>query len=226
MRLIAKIEVKNDNVVKGLQFEGVRKICSPLDALDRLRSSGCEEIFMVDNTKSVFGLDPNFAMLELLASEATLPITFGGGLASVEHVLTAFELGASRVYLNSQTFEQPNLVRDISNICGKQAITGGVEYRVHTEGRRCFGAAGREATKHFLRSRLDMLVDQGVGEIIVSSIDKDGSKEGLDWDVCEEFYDIPVPVLLAGGGSSQEFDQYQNYQGVEGLVFSSVVLGL
>ena len=144
MRLIAKIEVKNDSVVKGLQFEGVRKICPPLDALQRLKDKGCEEIFMVDNTKSVFGLDPNFEMLELLASKATLPITFGGGIASLDHVLKAFELGASRIYLNSATFEQSNLVKQVSDVCGKQAITGGVEYRNHTDGRICFGSAGRE----------------------------------------------------------------------------------
>ena len=92
MRKICKLEVKNDFVVKGVHFEGVKKISTISSAIKKATSKGAEEIFLVDNTKSLFGLEPNYKMLLEAAKVSSLPITFGGGIQSLEHAMKAYAI--------------------------------------------------------------------------------------------------------------------------------------
>ncbi len=129
LRKICKIEIKNDHVVKGVQFEGVKKICSISDAIKKATIKGAEEIFLIDNTKSLFGLEPNYKMLNKAAKLSTLPITFGGGIKSLRDAMKAYSIGASRVYINTALAKNHQLAEEIAFRCGRQSLSGGIEYR-------------------------------------------------------------------------------------------------
>ncbi|MCQ8877367.1 HisA/HisF-related TIM barrel protein [Pseudoalteromonas shioyasakiensis] len=225
MRLVCRIEVKNNWVVKGVQYEGVGKVLA-LDKGYRIPSNDkIEEVILLDLTRSVFGLPPNFMALEIVAENTNLPITFGGGIDSVEAALKAFELGASKVYLNSSvTVNETSLVNELVKIVGRQAITIGCEYRIENGQRMCYGEAGREPFQETLTDRAIAMNACGAGEIVVSHIESDGIEKGFDWECLDELPPLPIPIILASGGSQAELDKIQGYESMkcEALCFSKV----
>ena len=170
LRKICKIEIKNDHVVKGFQFEGVKKISSISEAIKKATIKGAEEIFLIDNTKSLFGLTPNYKMLQEAAKLSTLPITFGGGIKSLEDAMQAYSIGASRVYINTALANNHKLAMEIAFRCGRQSLSGGIEYRsdgiINNE---CFAESGREPLKVSANQRIN-IESEYVGEFILSSI--------------------------------------------------------
>jgi len=199
MRKICKIEVKNDNVVKGIHFEGVKKICSISEAISKATSRGAEEIFLVDNTKSLFGLEPNYKMLLEAAKISTLPITFGGGINSLEHAMKSYAMGASRVYINSALARNHKLAMEIAFRCGRQSLSGGIEYR--SDGlidNECFSECGREPLKISVKERTNLEADY-VGEFILTSITRDGTMIGPDLDILDSIENKRIPLIICGG---------------------------
>lgn len=210
-RRVVKIEVKNMMVVKGVQFDGVRKIM-PITEIAPLIDPKFHEIFLVDNTRTLFGLPPNFSALESLARSTSLPILFGGGITSLEHVLLAFELGASRVYINSALDSHPMLLAQVSNICGRQALCGGIEYRNDfTYSFQCFSEAGREPLDISVFNRINDL-QHLVSEFIVTSITLDGTCNGVDSELLDIFdqSDLESVLTICGGITPDSFSKIES----------------
>ncbi|MFT4900107.1 MAG: cyclase [Flavobacteriales bacterium] len=224
MRLIYRVEIKNNYIVKGLQYEGVRKI-KLIDDFVLPLNIDVEELFVVDLTRSVFSLPPNYAALENLASKTLLPITFGGGISTLEQALLAFKLGASRVYLNSAIHNNSSLIANITNIVGKQAVVAGCEYRVEGGQRNCYIESGREPIQQTVNFRADNLVEMGAGEILLSNIDSDGMLTGFDVDVLSDT-SLDVPITLASGGNNLLKESYSAIKGCEAVSFSKSLLSI
>ena len=224
MRLIYRIEVKNNYLVKGVQYEGVRKI-KPIDDFILPINIDIEELFVVDLTRSVFSLPPNYAALESIASKSLLPITFGGGISTLEEALRAFKLGASRVYINSAAHSNDTLISSIANIVGKQAVVAGCEYRIESEQRNCYIESGREPINQTVNSRACNLVEMGAGEILLSNIDSDGMLTGFDIDVLSDII-LDVPITLASGGNNLSKESYSVIKGCEAVSFSKSLLSI
>ena len=211
-RRIIKIEVKNMMVVKGVQFDGVKKIM-PISQISEFTDSNFHEIFLVDNTRSLFGLPPNFDALEALARTTSLPILFGGGISTLDHALTAFALGASRLYINTALESSPTLPSQISNICGRQALCGGIEYRNDFQySFQCFSEAGREPLDRTVIDRIKQL-QHLVSEFIVTSITLDGTGNGVDCDVLNVLKnsDIESVITLCGGITPESFTHLESF---------------
>ena len=199
LRSICKIEIKNDNVVKGIQFEGVKKICSISEAIKKATLKGAEELFLIDNTRSLFGLEPNFNMLFEAAKLSTLPITFGGGIKTLNQAMQAYSIGASRVYINSALARNHNLAIEIALRCGRQSLSGGIEYR--SDGiieNECFAESGREPLGITVNERINF-ESKFVGEFILSSITHDGTMQGPDLDIVEAIDVRDIPLIICGG---------------------------
>lgn len=199
LRKICKIEIKNNHVVKGVQFEGVKKICTISEAIKRATNKGAEEIFLVDNTKSLFGLEPNYKMLLEAAKLSTLPITFGGGIKSLGDAMKAYSIGASRVYINTALAKNHQLAREIAFRCGRQSLSGGIEYRSDgTINNECFAESGREPLKISANERIN-IESQFVGEFILSSITQDGTMTGPDLEIIDSILVKDIPLIICGG---------------------------
>ena len=199
LRRICKIEVKNDHVVKGIQFEGVKKITSIEEAIKKATSRGAEEIFLVDNTKSLFGFEPNFPMLGKAAEVSTLPITFGGGIKSIDDAMQAYSMGASRVYINTALAKNHQLAVEIAFRCGRQSLSGGIEYRSDvTIDNECFTESGREPLGISANERIK-LESNYFGEFILTSISQDGTMNGPDLKILDSVIVKNIPLIICGG---------------------------
>lgn len=199
MRKIFKIEVKNDYVVKGVQLEGVKKICRVEEAIKKAEVLGAEEIFLVDNTKSLFGLTPNFKMLNQAARFSRLPITFGGGIKTLEEALMAYSIGASRVYINTALANNHELAIKIAYKCGRQSVSGGIEYRTDSGIKsECYVESGREPIGKSVAERVAIEADY-VGEFIITSITRDGTNSGPDLEILETINRKDIPIVICGG---------------------------
>ena len=229
MRKICKLEVKNNFVVKGVHFEGVKKIATISSAIKKATSLGAEEIFLIDNTKSLFGLEPNYKMLLEAAKISTLPITFGGGINSLEHAMKSYTMGASRVYINSALAKNHKLAMEIAFRCGRQSLSGGIEYR--SDGKiknECFAESGREPLKISVKERTNLEANF-VGEFILTSITRDGTFCGPDLEI---LYDIDIqniPLIICGGidlkkDISKLTQKYSEHHNFSGFVSSSSYL--
>jgi imidazole glycerol phosphate synthase subunit HisF len=223
-RTILRLDIKNDWIVKGRQFEGVQKVFRIDNDFQLPKVVGIEELFLLDTTRSFFGLPPNFLALERIARKTLLPITFGGGICSIDHVLEAFDRGASRVYLNSAVTRQPNLIKDLVQTVGAQAIVGGCEYRNRSGIRECYIDSGREPLSETLTQRAKSLLECGVGEVICCSIGQDGLQTGFDTCAASEMK-LPIPVILSGGGNEHDFT-FRNslHSAADGYCFSSTLI--
>ncbi len=199
LRKICKIEIKNDQVVKGIQFEGVKKICSINDAIQIATAKGAEEIFLIDNTKSLFGLEPNFSMLLKAAKISSLPITFGGGIKTLDHAMKSYSIGASRVYINTALAKNHKLAAEIAYRCGRQSLSGGIEYRSDVSiSYECFTESGREPLNISANERINLEANY-VSEFILSSITNDGTMNGPDLDILDSIEIKNIPLILCGG---------------------------
>lgn len=199
LRKICKIEIKNQFVVKGIQLEGVKKISTIESAIKKATNLGAEEIFLVDNTRSLFDLDPNYNLLEKAAKVSRLPITFGGGIRTLRDALRSYEIGASRVYINSALANDHNLARKIAEKCGKQSLSGGVEYRSDSNiTNECFSESGREPLGISVENRI-LNEAPFVGEFILTSITRDGTFIGPDYKILESISIKKIPIVICGG---------------------------
>ena len=222
MRLICRIEVKNDWVVKGYQYEGVRKIKQITENFSIPYFHGIEEVFLVDLTRSIFGLPPNFSALEKVARNCLLPITFGGGISTLEDALRAIALGASKIYINTAATGGSSLISEISSVMGQQAIVAGCEYRTFNNKHACYSESGREPLGETLSERIKEVIELGAGEVLVSNIDLDGTKKGLDKNILDDLLKIEKPIILSSGGNIKDLENREQIFGCEGVCFSSV----
>lgn len=223
MRKIGKIEIKNDKVIKAIQFEGYREIISKEKAVEMINQHDIEEVFLLDNTKSLFGLDPNYEMIEYFALNLNLPITYGGGISNESQAFKALELGASRVYVNSSLSSSSGFLESIVRSCGRQALVGGIEY-LDIQDKTCFINAGREKLDMTITDRAERFKNI-VSEYILISMTRDGLKTGPDYEILDLLEDINIPLILSGGARLSDYDnQAANQAKITGLASTTAFL--
>jgi imidazole glycerol-phosphate synthase subunit HisF len=200
VRKILKLDVKNNNLVKGRQLEGVRRYV-PLEDLNKYFPEECfDEIVIMDYTKSNFGLEPNYKAVEDISFQYNLPITYGGGIKTIDHVFVLSDCGASRYYLNS-IFSDNNaqdVIYEMHSSIGSQSIVLGMEYRTLNNNITCYYNAGRDMFHDGFEDHLSRLLSLPLGEIMLTNISRDGMLSGLDCAIINRV-DSHIPVILSGG---------------------------
>lgn len=212
VRRVLKLEVKGNNIIKGVSFEGFRKICD-VKLIGEKLSSNDYEVFLVDNTRSYFGLEPNFDALQVIAEQITSPITFGGGLKTFDHVKAAFNRGASRIYMNSvfETSEVSDLINNVQLSYGAQSIVGGLEVQSFDDLTPMFNG-GRDYTLLNFNSKIDMYQGFNITEIILTNIFADGTftANPEHYKTLSETIDLNC---IIGGGLTEFLDTSREYSG-------------
>ena len=212
VRQVLKLEVKGTNIIKGVSFEGFRKICD-IEIIGEKLNSNEYEVFLVDNTRSYFGLEPNFNALEVIAKQIISPITFGGGLCTFDHVKTAFNHGASRIYLNSvfETDDISDLIDKVQLSYGAQSIVGGLEVQSF-DGLIPMYNGGRDYTSLSFTSKLDMYRNFKITEIILTNINADGTftANPKAYKVLCETFDLNC---IIGGGLTEFLETSNEFSG-------------
>lgn len=199
-RLIARLDIKNENVVKGIQLEGQRIVGNPKKLSEKYYKEGIDEIFFIDSVASLYDRKYVFKIIEDVCKNIFVPICMGGGLKNLKDVEKAFKSGADKVFINTGAFKRPDLISKLIRIYGSQCIVGSVEAKKVGKEFIAFINNGREPTNLKAEEWALRLEKAGVGEIFLTSVDRDGTKKGLDLELIKKIRNkIKIPLVVSGG---------------------------
>ena len=204
-RIIPCLDVDNGRVVKGVNFVGIRDAGDPVEIARRYNEAGADEITFLDITASHQDRDTTVHTVEQIAREVFIPLTVGGGVRAVEDIRILLNAGADKVSINTAAIHNPQLVREASNRFGSQCIVVAIDAKaVHAEGEsprwEIFTHGGRKPTGIDAVQWAQKMADYGAGEILLTSMDRDGTKNGFDLPLTRAISDaVPIPVIASGG---------------------------
>ena len=204
-RIIARLDIKNGNLIKTIQLEGLRKLGNPQQFANKYYKSNVDEIILIDMVASLFGRNNSFSILEEIVQECFVPVTIGGGIRDFKDASTAFRAGADKIAINTAAFEDLNFIRSLVQEYGSQAIIGSVQAKKNDNGGwRAFSEAGRTPQHENVCDWVKILEDAGVGELLITSIDQEGTRKGFDIKLAKSLNGLlSIPVILSGGCGSK-----------------------
>ena len=202
-RIIPCLDVRNGRVVKGVNFEGLNDVSSPVELARYYSENGADELVFYDITASAEGRALFTDILREVASSIFIPLTVGGGINTVADFDRVLKCGADKVSVNSGAIRNPALIGEAAKLYGDQCVVLSVDVKRVDGVFRVFAKGGRENTGMEAIEWIRRCVDAGAGEVVVNSIDTDGVKNGFDLEmlaaVCEA---VSVPVIASGGAGS------------------------
>lgn len=204
-RIIPCLDIKNGRVVKGVQFVGLRDAGDPVELARLYDREGADELVFLDITASHERRAPVFELAARVAEEVFIPFTVGGGIRAIDDIRAILHAGADKVSLNTVAVENPALITQAAEQFGSQCVVVAIDarwngsfYEVYTHGGRT--PTGRDAVKW-----AQQVVALGAGEILLTSMDRDGSQMGYELTLTRQVADaVPVPVIASGGAGTPE----------------------
>lgn len=216
-RVIARLDIKGPNLIKGMHLEGLRVVGKPDDYAARYQEA--DEILYMDVVASLYGRNQLGELLERTADQTWIPITVGGGIGSVLDCERLFKAGADKVAINTAAVRNPDLINQIAARYGSQAITCSIEAKRTVSGWDAYTENGRERTGRDAVAWAHEAVDRGAGEILVTSIYMEGTQRGFDTELLAAI-DLPVPVVISGGCGTLEHVKRAQAAGADGVAIA------
>ncbi|MCD6008687.1 imidazole glycerol phosphate synthase subunit HisF [Halomonas sp. IOP_31] len=204
-RIIPCLDVDAGRVVKGVNFVGIRDAGDPVEIAKRYNQQGADEITFLDITASHQDRDTTVEMVERIAGEVFIPLTVGGGIRRCEDIRTMLNAGADKVSINTAAVSDPDFVREAAERFGSQCIVVAIDAkRVSAAGEpprwEIFTHGGRKPTGLDAIDWARKMVNYGAGELLLTSMDRDGTKSGFDLEVTRAIAEaVAVPVIASGG---------------------------
>jgi len=223
-RLIARLDIKEPNLVKGVQLEGFRKLGDPNEKAKNYYLQGIDEIFYTDIVASLYERNSILDLISKTVSDVFVPITVGGGLRSIDDVAAALRAGADKVAINTAAIKNPKLLSEIANKFGSQCLVLSIQAKSHSNYWECFYDNGREHSHIDVLDWAKKAETLGVGEILVTSVDREGTGKGYDLELIEAVSKVVnVPVIAGGGmGAMQHLSDVFNC-GADAAVMAKVL---
>lgn len=207
IRIIPCLDVKDGRVVKGVNFEGLRDAGDPVEQAIIYDKAGADEICFLDITASVENRGTILDVVRRTAEVCFIPLTVGGGVRTLEDIRALLLAGADKVAINTAAVSRPEFVRDAAEKFGSQCIVAAIDAKKGEKGNyEIFTHGGRRPTGIDAVDHARKLVRYGAGEVLLTSMDRDGVKSGYDLDLTRAVADaVPVPVIASGGvGNAQD----------------------
>jgi cyclase len=210
IRIIARLDIKNEFVIKGIQMDGLRKIGKSVELAKHLNDSGIDEIIYIDTVASLYSREKGLKQILDVSNQLSIPLTVAGGIRNLDDAKTVLRSGADKVAINSQALRNPNLISEISQVFGSQCVV------IHIEAKKigpneweCFVDNGRERTFKNVLNWIDEIQKYGAGELVISSVDKDGMRDGFDLGLFSRVIkNLNIPWIAASGlGAPKHIDQ-------------------
>jgi len=223
-RVIPCLDVTAGRVVKGINFVKLRDAGDPVEIAARYDGEGADELTFLDITASSDERDILLHVIEAVASKVFIPLTVGGGVRKVEDVRRLLNAGADKVSINTSAVQNPDLVREASSIVGNQAIVVAIDAKKNSAGWEVFTHGGRRATGINAVQWAKRMADAGAGEILLTSMDRDGTREGFDIGLTRAVRDaVNVPLVASGGaGNADHFAEGVIAGGANAVLGASV----
>ena len=208
IRIIPCLDVDKGRVVKGVNFVDIRDAGDPVELASLYNQQGADEIVFLDITASSDSRETLYEVVRRTAEEIFIPFTVGGGIRSVEDARQILRLGADKVSLNTAAVMRPDLISEIANEFGNQCVVVAIDAR-RSDATSCgfevFTHGGREGTGLSLLEWAHEAVEKGAGEILLTSMDRDGTKDGFDIEMLKAVgKKISVPLIASGGAGSSK----------------------
>ena len=203
-RIIACLDVRDGKVVKGINFEGLRDAGDPAELAARYNAEGIDEIVILDVTATLEARQARAHTISAVAKQIFLPLCVGGGIRTGDDAAAAIEAGADKVSLNSAALSNPELIARLASQYGSQAIVVAIDALRAPDGRfTVFSRSGTTATQRSAVEWAREAADRGAGEILLTSIDRDGTKSGFDCELTAAVSEaVSIPVIASGGAGT------------------------
>jgi len=206
VRVIPRLDVKAPNLVKGIHLEGLRVLGKPADFARRYYEEGADELLYIDIVASLYGRNNLIDIVADTTKDVFIPITVGGGIRSVDDIVALLRAGADKVAINTAAVKRPEFLAEAARAFGSQCIVLSIEAKRQPNGKwEAYTDNGRE------RSGVDAIdwakrgEELGVGEILLTSVDQEGTQKGYDWELIRLVSSsVTLPVIASGGAGSLE----------------------
>jgi len=203
VRLIARLDVKAPYLIKGVHLEGLRKLGDPHEFAERYYREGIDEIVYIDAVASLYQRNTITELVRKTAENVFIPITAGGGVRSVDDVRTLLRVGADKVAVNTAAVHRPELITEIAQALGSQCMVLSIQAKRQGSRWEAYCDQGREHTGMDVVSWARRGQTLGAGEILVTSVDREGTQEGFDIDLLRAVTGaVTIPVIASGGMGS------------------------
>ena len=201
IRIIPRLDIKGPNLVKGIHLEGLRVLGKPEHFAEYYYENGADELFYMDVVASLYGRNSLLHTIERTSRKIFIPLTVGGGLRTLDDIRTVLEAGADKVSINTAAIQRPELIKEASRKFGSSTIVISIEAIKKSDGYyEAYTDNGREKTGVDVFEWALRVVDLGAGEIMLTSIDQEGTGKGFDLELARKVSEsVPIPVIACGG---------------------------
>ncbi|RUO37301.1 imidazole glycerol phosphate synthase subunit HisF [Aliidiomarina shirensis] len=219
-RIIPVLLVHDKGLVKTVKFRDPKYVGDPINAVKIFNEKEADELIVIDIDASAQGREPDYKMIENLATECRMPLCYGGGIKTIEQAHRILGLGVEKVALSSIVFEKPRLITELSERVGRQSVVVVLDVKKRMFGAKydCYTSNGKVNQKVCAFEFAQKVQELGAGEIVINSIDNDGVMKGYDLDLINKVKSlVSVPVTAVGGAS--------NYNDIKNLVRAHPIIG-
>lgn len=206
IRVIPVLHIKGPNVVKPVHTEALRIVGNPKELAERYYEEGADEIIYLDIVASLYQRSFDFELLKSVSRDIFVPFTVGGGIRTIQDIKNALRVGADKVAINTHAIKNPDLLKGAAKVFGSQCIVLFIEAKKIREGKwEAYTDGGREKTGVDVIEWAKRGVDSGVGEILITSIDRDGTRKGYESELISAITSwAPIPVIAHGGAGNPQ----------------------
>ena len=214
VRIIPRLDIKGSNVVKPVHTEALRIMGNPVELAQRYYNEGADEIIYMDIVASLYGRNLDFDLLRSVANVIFIPLTVGGGIRSIHDINNALRAGADKIAINTYATKNPKFISEAAKVFGSQCIVLSVEAKKIADGKwENYTDGGREPSGLDAIEWIKKGIKLGAGEVMITSIDRDGTRRGYDYELIKKITDSsPVPVIIYGGAGKMESFKETYYQ--------------
>ncbi|MEQ9402873.1 MAG: imidazole glycerol phosphate synthase subunit HisF [Cyclobacteriaceae bacterium] len=223
-RIIPCLDIKDGQTVKGVNFVDIRNAGDPIELAKRYVIEGADELVFLDITATVEGRKTFAELVHHISEEINIPFTVGGGISSIEDAKILLQAGADKISVNSAAVGNPQLIKDLSTEFGSQFLVVAIDAGLVEKEWKVFVKGGREATKRNVMEWAKEVESLGAGEILLTSMQHDGTKNGFAIDLTRNITDLlNIPVIASGGaGTSEHFSEVFQKTKATGALAASV----
>ena len=226
IRVIARLDLKNGSLIKGVKMEGWRKVGDPAYYAAEYASQGIDELLIVDVVASLYGQNTSVKVLKNIAKQIFIPITAGGGVRTKADAEVLLSSGADKITLNTAATINPEIITEIAHSFGSQATVVAIEAQRNPDGSyQVLTDNGRNNTMLDAYAWAKEAEERGAGEILITSIDRDGTGSGLDLDLIAGLCDaVSIPVIAGGGvGHASDIEDFTHKTPADALTVASAI---
>ena len=225
IRIIPTLLWKNEGLVKGKSFDSWRRVGTVMPAIKVYNTRQVDELILLDIMATEENRDPDYTSIEEFSAECFMPLTVGGGIKNINHIKNLLRSGADKVCINSAAYENPQIITNGANLFGVQCIVVSIDAKKMPDGtHQCFSHSGTIQENYEVTDWAKRVEELGAGEILVTSIEKDGLMEGYDLELIEKVTsNVNIPVIASGGaGNYNNLYEAINKAGASAVAAASI----